>query len=47
MSKFTEFASIKPIIKQNKWITTNDLIYYLDNECKGKSIIVPCGFISD
>lgn len=47
MSKFTEFASIKPLVELDLWMTTNELEYYESNDLVWTKIIVPCGTITD
>ena len=53
MSKFTSFVSIMPDLKHNMWITTNELVWYTNEEMEewkaGSSpyIEVECGFMTD
>jgi len=47
MSSFTEFTSIKPLPKQNKWITTNSFMYYENDDLTWNFIIVPSWFEFD
>jgi len=47
MSKFTQFNSIKPLIKENLWETTDELIFYENNDLSGEKYIVPEGFKTD
>ena len=47
MSSFTEFTSIKPLPKQNKWITTNSFIYYENDDLTWNFITVPSWFEFD
>ena len=47
MSVFTEFISIRPLPKEKKWITTKELIFYINDTCEGEYIEVPCWFVFD
>lgn len=47
MSYFTQFTSIQPIPKSNKWVTTQELIYCVGSEWSNEKIIVPVGYEFD
>lgn len=47
MSVFTENVNIVPLPKQNLWMTTKELLYYVGNEFSDEKIIVPSGFVFD
>lgn len=47
MSKFTEFQWIKPLIKENVWITTAPLVFYENNDLTWKKYIVPKWYKTD
>lgn len=47
MSSFTKFASIHPVLKEDRWITTNELEYFENDDLTGKKWTVPCWFKTD
>jgi hypothetical protein len=47
MSKFTQFNWIKPLPKENLWVTTEDLVFYERDDLIWKKYVVPSGFKTD
>ena len=47
MSKFTEFNNIRPLIDENLWITTKELVFYENDDLTGKKRVVECWFKTD
>jgi len=47
MSQFTKFNAIRPIPKENLWITTEELVFYENDDLTWEKYIVPVGFKFD
>lgn len=47
MSIFTKFTSIHPIPWKNVWVTSNELVFYENDDMTWDKIVVPCWFEFD